>query len=123
MLINLISQFSAASCNSTFFGLKTWWYYLKADGNCNIGTGFNFLNTNGQSDLALIALAIVDDLLRVAVLIAIVYVIYGGILYTTSEGSPEQTGKAQDTIKNALAGLTIAILATAVVGFIGFKVG
>jgi hypothetical protein len=127
MVASLISIFSAtgASCQSGFFGLKSWYYYLKVDGQCNIkdfaGPRGNDINVMG-SNFALILLAILDDLLRVAGIVAIAFVIYGGILYVTSQGSPEQTQKAQNTIQNALLGLVIALVAVAMVSFIGSKI-
>jgi hypothetical protein len=61
-------------------------------------------------------------LLRIAGFVAIGFIIYGGILYVTSQGSPEQTGKAQNTIINALTGLVIASVAVALISFIGSRI-
>jgi len=124
MITNLITTFSLASpaCEKPFFGLKTWYHYLETDSNCNIKK-FDFLPENGQSDLLLVGVALVDDLLRIAGLVAIGYIIYGGILYVTSQGSADQTAKAQSTIQNALIGLVIAVLAVAAVSFIGNRIG
>ena len=66
----------------------------------------------------LIGLAIFEDLLRVAGMAAVAFVIYGGFRYTTSQGSPEQTGAALGTILHALIGLAIAIIAATSVAFI-----
>ncbi len=134
MFTNFVYLFSdtfarTRGCSRSFFGLDPWYYYLQADpATCEIARSaanktFNFLPVNGGSDLLLVGLVIVDDLLRIAGLIAVGYVIYGGILYMTSQGTPDQTAKAQDTIKNALVGLVIAILATATVKFFGSRLG
>jgi hypothetical protein len=122
MLINLLSHFSVASagCQPKFFGFKTWYHYLQTNSKCEV-INLRILPTDGRSDLLLIGLAIVDDLLQLAGLVAIGYVIYGGILYVTSQGSPEQTGKAQSTIQNALVGLLIVIISISVVSFIGSR--
>jgi hypothetical protein len=66
----------------------------------------------------LIGLAIFEDLLRIAGLAAVIFVIYGGIRYTTSQGSPEQTGAALGTILHALVGLAVAIIAATSISFI-----
>ncbi len=109
------------SCKEqSFFGLKPWYSYLQTDGQCN-PIKFNVLKPNGTSDFGLVALALIDDLLRIAGLVAVGYIIYGGILYVTSQGSPDQTSKAQSTIQNALIGLVIAIVAVAFVSFLGNK--
>lgn len=122
MLHTLISNFAAGCTPPTFFGLKPWYAYLETDGQCNV-VNFEVLPRTGVSDFLLVALAIVDDLLRIAGFVAIGFIIYGGILYVTSQGSPDQTGKAQNTIINALVGLVMAVLATAFVSFIGNRIG
>jgi hypothetical protein len=71
----------------------------------------------------LIGLAILDDLIRIAALVAVGYVIYGGIQYVTSQGSPDATGKAQQTIINALIGVVLATLAASIVNLIGTRLG
>jgi hypothetical protein len=107
-----------------FFGLKAWYYYLPQsdfDG-CNI-KNFHFLAGGGQADLPLILLAILDDLLIIAGIVAIGYVMIGAFKYVSSQGDPEQTGRAQATIINALVGTAIAIVAAAFVNFLGQKLG
>ena len=78
--------------------------------------------TGGHLDLTvvtLIGLGILDTLLRVAGLVAVGFVIYGGILYVTSEGDSGKAKKALDTIVNSLIGLGITIVAASSVAFIG----
>jgi len=126
-----MQQFAdAASCSKSFMGLKTWFAYFPASwfggggyGACDINKNFQLLPTNGQSGLLLIGLAIADDLLRIAALVAVGYVIYGGIQYETSNGDPNATKTAQQTIINALIGLVLAILAASIVGFVGDQLG
>lgn len=113
---------ASPACQKPFFGLKNWYHYLDTNAQCEI-VNFKFLPTDGRSDLLLIGVALVDDLIRIAGLVAIGYVIYGGILYVTSQGSPDQTSKAQNTIQNALIGLAVAVLAVAAVSFIGNRIG
>jgi hypothetical protein len=118
----LYTRFAAGACDSSFFGLKTWHAYLQKNSDCSI-KDFQVLGGTSGSDFVLIALALMDDLLRIAGFVAIGYIIYGGILYITSQGSPDQTGKAQNTILNALIGLVIAVVAVAFVSFIGNRLG
>jgi hypothetical protein len=68
-------------------------------------------------------LAVVDDLLVIAGLVAVIFVIYGGIRYITSQGSPNETAQAQSTIIYALVGLAIAIIAIPTVSYLGTKLG
>jgi hypothetical protein len=126
-----LSQFAApAGCSKSFLGLKTWfayfpngWFGGPGYGACDLNTAFSkqILPDSGQSALLLIGLAILDDLLRIAALVAVGYVIYGGFNYMTSNGSSDGTKRAQQTIINALIGLGLAITAASVVAFIGNK--
>jgi len=125
LFVPLVQNF-AVNCNAggTFFGLVPWYHYLNftddGNGGCHMAN-FHLLGSN--SDLLLIALAILDDLLRVAAMVAVAFVIWGGIEYTTSQGSPDSTNKARQSIINALVGLVIAIMAASLVSFIGGKLG
>jgi hypothetical protein len=120
-MLNVFTIFSAAHCKNGFFGLKPWFEYLKLNHDCEI-VGFNILPGGGEpSDIPLILLAVVDDLLRIAGIIAVGFVIYGAFQYVASQGSPEATARAQGTVINALLGLAVAIAAVATVSFIGSR--
>lgn len=124
--------FFAQDCTSgSFFGLRPWYYYLpnsgaenRFDANCDIK---NFVllpsGQNGSSDVPLVLLAIIDDLLRIAALVAVGFVIVGAVQMITSQGSPDEASKARSTIINALLGLAIAIIAAAFVSFLGNALG
>ena len=75
------------------------------------------------SSIPLILLAIVDDLLRLAGLAAVFFIIWAGAQYIISQGSPDQAARAKDTIVNAFIGLVIALVAIAFVGYLGAKLG
>lgn len=113
--------FFAAKCDgsNTFFGLPAWYKYLKmqeVSGRCQLVDSFAFPN-----DLALVALALLEIALRLAGLVAIGFVIYGGFQFVTSQGDPEASKHARQTIINAVIGLIIALFATAFVAFIGTR--
>ena len=134
-LLPRLTQFAAPSgCANSFLGLEPWDAFFPnswfggpsglAGDKCTLNANVNWiLPSNGQSGLLLIGLAILDDLIRIATLVAVGYVIYGGFQYMTSNGDPGGTKKAQQTIINALVGLVIAILAASIVSFIGGKLG
>ena len=126
MITHLLTLFAVSpGCESRlpkFFGLKPWYYYLDTNDLCEV-QNFKVLDPSGSSDFLLIALAIADDLLRIAGLVAIAFIIYGGFLYMSSQGSPDQTQKAQNTIQNSLIGLVVALLAIATVSFLGSRIG
>jgi hypothetical protein len=106
-------------------GIPTWYQYLdgKWDGNEDDPRCVPQLNTDGQGgiDLAsawLIGLAIIEIMLRLAGLVAIGYVIFGGFKYITSQGSPDATKSARQTIINAFIGIVITIIAGVSVNFV-----
>ena len=111
----------AKTCTTSFLGLRPWYYYLQLDKNCDIQK----LNSLSQLEkgIPLILLAIVDDLLRIAGIVAVAYVIVGAVGFIGSEGNPENAAKARSTVINALIGLAIASVAIAFVSFIGHRVG
>jgi hypothetical protein len=116
-----VTNFAAAcgAVDNGFFQFPTWYQYLKphmVQGVCAVD--FQFPNS-----LPLIALAAVDILLRIAALIAIGFVVYGGIKYTVSQGEPQALANARETIIGALVGLAIATASTAIISFIGNKIG
>jgi hypothetical protein len=103
-----------------------WYHYLNGSNfngypDCSIKS-FNFFS-GSSSDIPLVLVAVVDDLLRVAGLVAVAFVVYGAIQFIASQGSPEQTARAQTTIINALIGMAVAIVSVAFVSFLGNKLG
>jgi len=51
-------------------------------------------------------------------LVAVVFIIYGGVLYVTSAGDAGKAAKARSTILWAVVGLVIVILAAAITAFV-----
>ncbi|HSX53068.1 MAG TPA: hypothetical protein VLF90_01735 [Patescibacteria group bacterium] len=115
MFSGLFTQFAAACGNPSFFGLPTWYKYLHkgtdALGNCKVTVAH-------LNDYWLIGLGVIDILLRLVGLISVGFVIYGGIKYVLSQGEPENTTKALHTVINALVGVGIAVIASALVAFV-----
>ncbi|HEY1064369.1 MAG TPA: hypothetical protein VGE30_03710 [Candidatus Saccharimonadales bacterium] len=99
-----------------------WYQYLtlyKDDtGSCTV-KDFTLVGNGSDSDVPKVLLAIVDDLLRLAGLVAVIFVIYGAVQYLTSQGEPDAANKARSTIISALVGLVIALVAVAFVSFLG----
>ena len=126
-LSNLLSNVAQAasggssSCainqGGSFFEFPKWYKYLQGqdDGNGGCSPALH-----GLSDIWLIVFAIIEILLRVAILLAIVYVLIGGVSFITSrgDGNSGKINKARNTIVDALVGLLIAIAASAAVSFI-----
>lgn len=110
----------AAACAKTgdLLGIiPTWYKYVPLDAEC----GLDLDLVNRPSQFWLIGLGVVDILLRIAGLVAIGFIVYGGFLFITSQGESEGLKRAKNTIINALIGLTIAITASGLVSFIAGK--
>jgi hypothetical protein len=128
-------------CNKTgFFGLEPWWHFMprelgvpangKTPGDpCGVRCFNVFVqqeaNECGQkaSDVPGVLLAIIDDLLRIAGLVAVGFVLVGSFQYVGSRGNAERTAQAQSTILSALTGLAVSIIAVALVSYIGNQLG
>lgn len=125
-----VSSFAAtqpAECQNSFFGIPRWYQYLDATlefGRCTVD--FSLKNADGSfngTNIVLVALAITDMLLRIAALVSVAFVIIGGFKMLTSQGDPEGVKGGRNTAINALVGLVITIIASAVVSFIGNRLG
>jgi hypothetical protein len=115
LLTQTIQRFAVA-CNPGSGGLflPTWYKYLEGaqdeTGRCEILLNF-------PNDIGRILLAVIEIMLRVGGLVAVAFVIYGGFRYITSQGEPDNTKSARQTITNAIIGLVITLVATATVAF------
>ncbi len=94
-------------------GILPWHYYL----DCEAG-GDGLSQDIEINHLWLIALAIFESLLFVGGIMSVIFIIWGGVKYITSQGSPDGTANARKTIINALAGLVITISASVVIAFL-----
>jgi hypothetical protein len=111
-----------ADRNATLVGLPKWYKYIESTpddtGKCTL----NFSGDDNESKLnsALpIGIAILEIMLRLAGVVAVIMVFWGGFKYITAQGNPDNAKGARTTIINAMIGLVIVILSTAIVSFIG----
>ncbi len=124
-LLDFMQLFAAAGgeCDPAeggykFFRLTPWYQYLTGKYD-ELGVCIPQIIVDDRNDIWLIVLAIIDSLLKVSALVAIGFVIYGGIQFTISQGEPDKTNEARNTIINALVGMVIALTAAMIVSFIG----
>jgi len=66
---------------------------------------------------------IVNIILIVVGILAVLYLIYGGILYLTAGGDAEKASKGRVAITNAIIGVVIILLALAIYNFVIKGVG
>lgn len=117
--------------NSKFFGLEPWYHFMHdssfgRNGDPCAVKCFNIYPQHTEnacgykaSDIPGVILVIIDDLLRIAALVAVAYIIVGSFEYVASRGNSERAASAQSTIISALTGLAIALVAVALVSFLG----
>lgn len=61
---------------------------------------------------------ILQILFGVLAALAVLFIVIGGLRYITSQGNPQETTKARDTILYAIVGLVVAVLAEVIVSFV-----
>jgi hypothetical protein len=107
-----------------FFGWPTWYQYLPQDSECNVlpiryGDDADTENPiNLGATAGAVLLSIIEIMLWIAGVVAIGFVVYGGIRYTMSQGAPDKLQAARQTILNGIIGLVIAVLAVAIVNLV-----
>ncbi len=120
-MLDYLNNF-AVSCNpSTSSGipfLPTWYKYIEGETDA---AGKCYITAQMPDDIGKILLAIIEILLRVGGIVAVFFVMYGGFRYITSQGEPEQTKSARQTIQNALIGLILSTVATLIVSFLAHR--
>ena len=90
-----------------------------SDAGANGLEGCNKLdNTANKNDLMKQANAIINVVIGVIGFVAVTFIIFGGIQYTTSAGDPGKVKKAKDTILYGIIGLVVSMLAYAIVNFV-----
>ncbi len=97
-------------------GLPTWYKYLECD---NLNNVVNF----SLEQVWLVVAAVLEMMLRISVLVAVFFIIWGGFQMLLSSGNPERVSGARTTILNAVVGLVIAVVATGVVTLIASNFG
>lgn len=105
----------ARACTKDFFGLPAWYKYL----NPKPGISRCVPPVDELNDIWLIGLAVIEFLIRAALYIGIVYVIYAGIKYSESRGNVDKAAKAKSTLIDAITGVVIAMVAVALISFLG----
>lgn len=102
------------------------WYKGLTDGSCKVMSPEDFAKSKGMSQpeidkgsgLSLyiwaIALNVLEIVLQIIGYIAMFYVIYGGFIYLTSNGSPDRASQGLKTIINSSIGVAIGLSAIAI---------
>jgi len=76
-----------------------------------------------EGDLTVWIGNIVNVILIIVGILAVIYLIYGGIMYVTAGGDAEKANKGRIAITNAIIGIVIIMLALAIYNFVIKGVG
>lgn len=113
----LLRIWAAKGCgDSSFFGIPPW--HKNLTGKLDSATKACDIQFGNIYDIFLVLAALVEIALRFAALLAIGFIIVGGVLFITSQGNPEEVARARNILVNAVIGLTIALFATVIVSFV-----
>ena len=92
------------------------------DGSTSTGNGLadcgGLKNDSNKNDLMAQANTIINVIIGVIGFVAVAFIIFGGVQYTTSAGDPGKVKKAKDTILYGIIGLVVSMLAYAIVNFV-----
>ena len=80
--------------------------------------GARSVNDGGTSDLAGTFKGVINTLLFITGMVAVLFIIIGGLRFITSNGDSNQASQARNTVLYAVIGLVVAIMAYAIVNFV-----
>lgn len=117
---------SAAGSNPTCaksFLLFPVWYRGVVDDSCNVKSPSELNTTTTSNDgLSIFIWHIVLNIIEIGLVavgyIAVFFILYGGFQFLTSQGSSDRVVKAKTTITNAVIGLVISLVSSAIINFI-----
>lgn len=116
------TKVGAAPCsdfNQSILGIPTWYKYLDGE---TVGGECSPTFAKDVNKALPIGLAVLEILLTLSGMVAIAYVIIGGIKFIISVGEPAKAAGARQTVLNALIGLAIVMIATRLVSFIANRI-
>jgi hypothetical protein len=123
LLPHPVSAATESECegNDSIEFLPKWYKYLKPRVQTPAGGTQPecVLDASFPGAIPRILLAVFEILLRIAGLLAVIFIVYGGFQYLTSTGEPDKAKNARTTIINALVGLFIAMFSVAIVNVVG----
>lgn len=109
----------SGSCDKKFLGMPAWYRGLTND-DCSIKSPEQADGLNNF--IFRIAMNVIEAITVLVIYASVGFIIYGGFMYLTSQGSSDAVNKAKTTISNAIIGLILSIGATAIVNFVFNKI-
>jgi len=90
------------------------WLIPKAYARAEIGGQWDWLNpVDSGTTVSVVGLAntVFHFVLLIAAVLAVIYLIYSGIIYITAAGNPDNAKKGQQGVINAIIGIIIIVAA------------
>lgn len=84
----------------------------------NARTGVNNVNPGAETDLNKMLSLIFNVVFGIIGVVAVAFIILGGVNYTISQGDAAKVQKAKSTILYGVIGLVVVLLAFAIVNFV-----
>lgn len=81
------------------------------------------LGLSTETDIRTIVTRVIQVILGLTGLVAVGFIIYGGVTYTTAQGNEAQVSKAKIILRNSIIGLVVVIFSYALVVFILNQLG
>ncbi len=110
-------EVGAAGCDSPLFRLKPWYDGIASGDPCEINSSA-FSENELPGTVVTIIMNVLYDLFYVAGIGAVVMIVYSGFLMITAGGEVGKYEKAKKSLRMAITGLIICVLATVIVGVV-----
>lgn len=108
---------ASAACETSILGIDPWYKGMTEGAQCTVKAPPQ--DEKGLTEyIWKIVLNVVDIVLKIIAYLAVIYIIYGGFLYITSNGNADSTARALKSIINAAVGFAIALSAIALKNFV-----
>ena len=116
-ITNKVRTGLATLAGTVLYGLNTVTVFAQGNGFLNTADNPSTISnaTGGQTSARALVLTIVNFFLGFLGLLAVLMIIYGGILVLTSAGNPEAAGKGKKILLYAAVGILIILLSFAIV--------
>jgi len=117
------------TCTSNFLGFPAWYRGLIDESTCNVLSPDGKPGPSGKINPTLtefiwhIGLNVVEIGLVAVIYISALFTLYGGFMFMTSQGKPDNAAKARMTMLDAIIGLVISFAAVIFVNFIIGRLG
>ena len=116
------SASAACAVDGGLLTIRPWYDGLQKKDSCDLKSVVDTV-ANPDNEIVLndfiwaIILNVVNDIFQAVAYVAVGFVMWGGFLFMTSTGNPDQAARGRKTLINALIGAVIAMSAGIIVNF------